>query len=536
MTTALFLPKKLGNYYLFPTRIIGFDIGKTHVTATLVLAQGRSRSVEKIFHRLITGTTPAEVLDRTKAAIASIVQEASPLHEVHSALPSSVLMFKECTVPFTTREKIALILDYEIEQKLPVSLERVVVDFIITRTYQDEQKSDVLVVAAQKQHLAEHISLFDTSGVTPQVIAVDIFSLYGLWQEIPAYASDTEAIALINLGVTSTRIALISNKQLIAVRVMPQGIMALVKAISSTLGIPAGQAHEHLIRFGTSKKDDARYTQAATQALHDILATLGFTLQSFADKTANKTINRIILLGGGADLPNIPAHIQEQLNMPTQLFALEDIGKAPGITLHVHPQASAVMSLSIALPTSINDHVNLRQKEFSSEDPALFTKQTATAATLLVFIVGLLVGNSVMQKNKLRQAIAHSEKQVLAVLQQTLDVKERRLDDAVSQAKTRVDEQRRIWFSFTGATRSSFLNHLQKLSTAIDKQSIGLQLKKLSFDHDTITMQGEVKDIASLPVFEEEIRRADLGTATTPQEAAFDIKITLKKEAEGKEA
>ena len=49
MIKNMFLPERVRGYYLFSVRIVGFDIGKTSVKATLILCKSRETIIEKCF-------------------------------------------------------------------------------------------------------------------------------------------------------------------------------------------------------------------------------------------------------------------------------------------------------------------------------------------------------------------------------------------------------------------------------------------------------------------------------------------------------
>lgn len=530
MIKNIFIPEKIGNYYLFAQRIIGFDIGKTHISATQVFINGRVSTIEKVMHiPLPSGSGDYE--EKVSQGIKEILAGMDRYDAIYSALSSSVVVFKELTLPFTTREKIELVISYEVESLLPFTLDQAVVDFIITKT--TETHSDVLVAAVQKQHIAEHISLFEAAGVEVSKIVVDLFSLYGLMQLIEHYSSFSGAQVVLNLGFSATRLAYIRDGQLKFIRTIPQGISTIIKNMSNQLSIPASEIHETIMRLGFETVEDNAFEQQASRAFSEYLNTVQFTLQSFQERAESSHVRRIVLLGGGAEIKNIAPFIEKKLSIPTELFSLQTLDSE-----HIRYKYkmaipfNSIISMSVALPTKINENFNLRKNEFSLIDENLFTKQVVVATTLIVCIFLLFIGNSFLQIRKLNKTIEQGEKEAISLVSNTLNVSSKNLNSLVSDAQTSVLDQDRIWFSFSQQTRSSFLASLQKLTTAIDKDSIGLKLKKLRFTHDAIRLQGEVKDIPALVILEDELKEANLGTFSAAQEPKFDITITLKKSSE----
>jgi hypothetical protein len=314
------------------------------------------------------------------------------------------------------------------------------------------------------------------------------------------------------------------------IRTIPKGVTSFVKDMSERLEVSPHEAHEQLMRFGFEKKESG-YSEVAHEALQDFLTPFEFTLNSFSKET-KKEVKRVLLLGGGAEIINIDKAISKKIGTPVSLFNTDSLINHANVTIkdNHHIDSQAIVSLSAAFPTSINEVFNLKTKEFAEDTTKFFVAQGATAIVLLVLTLGTLIASNFYQIRKLNNSIAKSEKQMLTAIQDGLGISGvRRVEYAVEEASRLVEEQEKTWFAFTGQTRSSFLKQLQILSRYIDKKAIGLQLKKLTLTHDAIKLQGEVKDIPSLVILEEELKQTNLGAFSSPQEPKFTITIAVKK-------
>jgi Tfp pilus assembly PilM family ATPase len=533
MIKNVFLPEKIGSYYFFPQRLIGIDIGKTQITATQVYCKARQRTIEKILYEPLGITGSYQ--ERVSTALRSLFARVDSYDVIRSTFPASMAFFKEITVPFTERARIALMYEYEVAPLLPFSLENAVTDFIITAVDAAENKAQILVAAVQKQHLAELLAMFDAAEISPAQVTVDLFALYGLYRELPTAYEQKGSVALISLGFSTTRIAFLHDGQLKFIRVIQSGIGSLAKSLGSELSISAIEAHEQLLRFGLDHTD-AHFRAALNKALAELLDPIKFTVESFAQKTSGH-IEQVILTGGGAEVAGMKAAFERYLHTETTVFPVEEIGAIAHTTVADKESITqmAVMSLSVALPNPLTEDTNLRSKEFSVPDGSLFLKQIGASVGLVLLILGLLIGNNFWQQRQLSTALNRSQKELVTALteKQNLGVTASNPNDALDEARGKVEEQERIWFAFTSRTRASFLTNLQKLSTAIDKESLRLSLKKLFMAHDTIRLEGEVKDIPALILLEQELQSTGLGVFASPQEPKFDITIALKKEGAG---
>ena len=188
MIRKLFLPNEIRGYYIFPQRIIGIDIGKTHVHAAQVLLKGTKVVIEKYFDQAIEPGTNNNYHERTVNALKAVFSRVDRYQEVRTSMSSAGVIFKKMTLPFESSEQIALVVGFELEGLLPFPLEQTAYDFIITKKNPEEKSSEVLVAAVQRTLVDEHLSLFADAGIKPTAVTVDIVQLSGVYQRIPAYA------------------------------------------------------------------------------------------------------------------------------------------------------------------------------------------------------------------------------------------------------------------------------------------------------------------------------------------------------------
>src|SRR6266849_1304532 len=135
----IFLPEKIKSYYLFSKIIVGIEINKTNIIATKTKINGYTSTIELIIEEKISEEVSEENFERTSPALTSIFSKIGTYDEIHTILPSSIVIFKELKLPFTSREKIGKVIGFEIEPLLPFALRDAAIDFIITREIPEEK-------------------------------------------------------------------------------------------------------------------------------------------------------------------------------------------------------------------------------------------------------------------------------------------------------------------------------------------------------------------------------------------------------------
>jgi type IV pilus assembly protein PilM len=543
MIKNIVLPEKVRSYYLFPKRIVGIDIGKTDISATVVRASGSSLTIEQCMEMGLETNNGNDTTERTVATLKQIMSKVGKVQEVRTALPSSVVVFKELKLPFTTYEKIKLVVNFEVEPLLPFPLNDAVVDFIITKQYPEDQSAQILVAAVQKQHIAKHLELLAQADITPDVVTVDLFSLYALYQAIPDYGQSQATRTLIDLGLSATRIMYIDNGQLRLIRTLSKGLVHLAKAVADALGITVGQAMEHMMRFGISITDWPEYGDAMKTSCASFWEDIQFTLTSFTlQKTPDHTIKQVLLLGPGAQLKGLCPFVSESLHIPCEIFEPHKISTIPHVQIknnHTILQ-SCIMSTAIALPLPFIELFNLRRGDLAASNRALLYTQLITGIALIGLLLGSLLTYSYIQTSRLEHEITQSEEQAVEALKEKFknvipeDVNE--LGDALQNAQDELSREEKTWFAFSSQSPALFLRYLLELTKRIDKEALDLVLEKITITDGVMTLKGHVKDFPALTALERELRQSKLFTQVEPQkDVKFDaLRITLARKGKGK--
>jgi len=529
----ILLPEKIKSYYLFSKTVVGIEINKTSIIATKTRIAGNTSTIETVIEEKIPEEVTEENLEKTSPALQAIFSKLGKYEEIHTILPSSVVVFKELKLPFNSREKISMVVGFEIEPLLPFSLRDAVIDFIITREIPEEKSSEIMITAVQKQQITQHLQLFEAAGLKPDVITVDIISLYALYQNMDAYKQLTGGTILIYITSYTTNIILMINGQLKTMRTLPKGIIAVTKQIAQDLNKTPQEVIDHLLRFGLEANDAPEYSSATEKTMTDWWNSIDFTLNAFSRQFLNQQpITKIIFLGKGALIKGLIPFIGQKSGIPCELFNPEYINQNAALTIKNVSTITPinVISVSASLPLPATVDYNLAQKEFKSSDNSLLLKQLIVLVVLTIGLFTTLITHYSLQTRKLKKEINLSEQEALTALTSTFKTLEGEtsLSDAIDEAEKEVEEQKKRWFAFSQQSRASFLQYLRELVDKIDKKSTGFNIEQLSIDEDSLTIKAEVKDHDALKVLGRELAQSKLFKPfESPETPQFTLKIPL---------
>lgn len=146
-------------------KFLAIDIKNDLITAITF-----SVDAKKAMH--IAGHAVISVAARPiEEALAELSQQLD-LHgaSCHIALEAESFFYRNLSLPFTDTKTINKILPLELEENIPVKIDRLLIDSIITR--EDKQKSQVIAAMIDRQFLATRLATLQPMGIDPETVTI----------------------------------------------------------------------------------------------------------------------------------------------------------------------------------------------------------------------------------------------------------------------------------------------------------------------------------------------------------------------------
>jgi len=484
MIKQLFLPPTIGNRRIFAQKILGCSVDDGKITLAVIHAMRSTTSIDFLTEELVEdGIEPDKV--RIAAALKKGLSKAPPFDVVQIAIPASVVIFKELKLPFVDIDKIKMIIEYETEPLLPFSLEESIIDFIITK--QENDSSQVLVAAVRIDDLSKILEPYEEAGLTPEKITIDLFALYGLYQQIPQYCTLPHASALVEINQKITRIAFLYHGELRLTRNIQNGFLILVKSIAQELGKDEKEITSSLLTYGLKKTGEALYDTAVEKAFVGLLNDIQFTLNSFSLKLSfYEGINKILFIGSYAGLPEFLSFSTTLLQTSCEFFACEKLFENAHIKNNVKLNLTNWNKHAIALGTALtytpHASFNLRQKLFAT-DVSLAHNRILAALILFVFItLGLGIHGYLQVSRLINTSIEIENKEIknlktLVPENETLP-KKITLKRLIETVETIINNRKEAWKN-KDSTNLTAIEILQELTRIIDRKKFNVHINSL---------------------------------------------------------
>lgn len=491
MIKNIFIPERLGQYYLFRERIVGLITKSNRINSIKLTRKGKDSAVES--------SKSFPLNEGGKAAL----EKLGKFNKLHLSLSNQDVIFKELSIPFLEHSKIKMVLPFEIESSLPFPLVNAYIDFIITGQNKEQKTSYVMAVITKKSELETLLEEINGTNNSNIVVTVPAVSTYCLYKNI----SESRASLLLEISINSISISYVDkNTKLRLVRTVPKGI-----------------------ELGSEPKSDTDAKWLTDEIL--------FSINSFKTQVLDfEEPEKITIVWNRPPIDETEDFIYNNTNIETENFPVEKLKKIKNLKLNSKLGQEDIIALATAFTTEVNSNFNLLQAA-AAMPTRQFIFTVAPSITIVALLLLSLIFIRKIKTNSMQNQITQSKQQVTSRLKEAFNITDKRTSKSLSlitkAAEKIVTEEENLWFSFSKKVRFSYLRYLEELSKIINKKEVGLTVNKLSIAEGVITLKGEVPSYPQLEVLERALDESKMFShITRPEQLKFDIKITLKKNNE----
>ncbi len=238
--------------------------------------------------------------------------------KVGCTIPTSHSFSRLISLPKLEAKQIAEAVHLEIEQYIPVPAETLYIDYEVLRS--SDSGIEVLLVATPKKIIDSYMEFLESMGLAPAALeptmnaSARIFKLGGIPQKDPA--------VLIDFGSTAIDIA-IYDQALFVNSTINGGGEALTSSIAKKLGVSRDEAFvvKCLNGIGESKNKEAVLSIVKPQ-IEELVREIQKMIRYYTERTSkdNRSINGVLALGGGSNMPGFIQLVSEELSMPVQII------------------------------------------------------------------------------------------------------------------------------------------------------------------------------------------------------------------------
>lgn len=303
----------------------GLDIGSHSIKAVQLTKNGNGYS---LFAAGITSSVSPGMESENEKDLASVAEAIKKLlndakiqeRRVNVSLPEAKVFTRLISLPTLTDEEVASAISWQAEPYIPIPVNEAAIDYQIVGRRENQGPGtpggvDVLLVAAPKALVQKYIRVGNLAGLTVSSVETELLALSR------AVAPKTSTALILDLGATSSDIAIVRNGQLLVSRSIATAGNSLTRSVSAGLGLQGQQAEEYKKTYGLdSKQAEGRVRQALEPAFRIVIDEMKKAMQFYAGELkAQDPVRSAILTGGTAGMPEIVSYVTEKLGLETTM-------------------------------------------------------------------------------------------------------------------------------------------------------------------------------------------------------------------------
>lgn len=313
---------------------LGVDLGATSIKIVELKDEGgRPRLLTYGYTEQTAGYPEKEFTETPERAINLIKQVCAKARTVSkqtvAALPSASVFSSVINIPAQAGKDLASAVQWEAKKIIPLPLEEMILDWKVLNPeeqpappaapgapHEAPKTTQVLLTAAAKTLVKKYLDIFKGAGLNLVSLETETFALIR-----SLIGVDKSTVVVVDMGAASTAISIIENGVPFLNRSLNIGGLTITKEIAASLGSDFNQAEQLKYEVGMSTGSGGGVPKIIERALSMLLNEIKYCTNIYQSQESVKgrKVEKVILTGGGALLPNFAEYLSGALNMRTYL-------------------------------------------------------------------------------------------------------------------------------------------------------------------------------------------------------------------------
>lgn len=185
------------------------------------------------------------------------------------------------------------------------------IDVVEYKSKKSDKNYRILLTAAPKNLVARYIDIFKRAKFNLLSLETEAFAL-----SRSLIGNDLSTVMIVDIGATTADICIIEQGVPILNRGIDTGGEFITKTIMNSLNVNEERAEQFKRDFGLSDVGGYKNVPDVIQkSLNSIINEIKYVFEIYQRQGASK-IDKIVLTGGSAFLPNLPNYLSELLDLP----------------------------------------------------------------------------------------------------------------------------------------------------------------------------------------------------------------------------
>lgn len=305
--------------------IIGVDIGSGVIRAAELSGASKSRPTLVKYHSVAlppSAVRNGEVVEKgtVTAALKQLWSQARfSSKKVVLGVGNQRVLVRDMAMPTMPLERIKESLPFQAQELLPLPVAEALLDFypISEGVVDNKPVINGLLIAAVKEAVLANVEAAQEAGLDP--VEVDLIP-FALARSLMSGSDGRGTVSLVQVGAVTTTIIVAHDGIPQFVRILQNGSDEVNKALVQRLGVTPDQAEQVKRTMGLAPGGFTPDWQPAIEVIFavtsDLLANIRNTLSFWVNSRPGSAIDRVLLSGGGGEMPGVAAALADVVRLP----------------------------------------------------------------------------------------------------------------------------------------------------------------------------------------------------------------------------
>jgi Tfp pilus assembly PilM family ATPase len=176
-----------------------------------------------------------------------------------------------------------------------------------------KQNYRILLTAAPKNLVARYLDIFKRTNINLLSLETEAFAL-----SRALMGNDMSSVMVVDIGSNNTDVCVIEEGVPILNRGIDTGGAVITKAIMNSMNVNIDRAEQFKRDFGLMMSGNRSVPNTIQNALNPIINEIKYVFDLY-QRQGQAHIEKIILSGGSAFLPNLPKYLSDLLGLPVMI-------------------------------------------------------------------------------------------------------------------------------------------------------------------------------------------------------------------------
>lgn len=179
-----------------------------------------------------------------------------------------------------------------------------------------QNQQEVLLSSVARQYSEDRLELVEALGFNVIAAEPDPIAMV----RALSVSNATGAVLQLDMGETSTDIAIVYNDTPRLVRTIPTGVSSLVKAAVANLNVQDDQARQFILKFGlAADRLEGQVLRALDSTLDNFATEVVKSIKFFETRYPSITVSSVVVTGFAGTIPQFDQYLAGKVGKPVQL-------------------------------------------------------------------------------------------------------------------------------------------------------------------------------------------------------------------------